>query len=694
MKLGLKINKSLENLNKEILLVNISLFFLYIIVLWQLLSIGFTTCDDMTYYLVSGDLANYGEFAKGIAKHQGRFGFSIVLWINTIPYLIDSSIWHGLCLAIPIGVSFVLFSKLIQKAFKNKVFALLISIILISTMQIMGKTHLTTTHPIFFALGFSLIIYSLILHLDYYEKHKYYILIISSIVSFISFLFYEVFLVYFLFFFLISIWKNNLFYSFTKQNFIKTLKELIPYIITGIIFLVFYILFRYYNNPDYIGSQLSSNLDLIGVFRFSHLLSTYSLPLSTYNLYQDLFIRLSPYSDSLFYLYRSDLLSLIISLIVFGLSYFLLGKYNKTNYKNYIISLLSGVLFFYLPLLFLSFSKRYSLLALDSYIVSLFSFFGVSLIIVSILLLIYNFVSHKKYISIISKIIISFVLFFFVLITQIGNRNVIKDLKASNLRYEITKDVFSNPITKDINPKAIFCFEELFTSTSTLENNALSVNFNWSYFVYRSIQRTLLSYNTYSELYNSIKDKKEFEDRDIYITYFSQTTKTYEGYILLAKLKGSELKEDISQILSSEIILGYYSPFKSFRLSIATDGNEEVWVNNMKMNSEGNCHQINVPSYLFKKGDKISYLKIKGKNLKPNTLIISNILLKQENIDFRVNLQKGKIRRNEIRGNIISSPDWYKAIEEKAKKNNTTTQKQIESDIDYFIQNETVDIHR
>jgi hypothetical protein len=195
-------------------------------------------------------------------------------------------------------------------------------------------------------------------------------------------------------------------------------------------------------------------------------------------------------------------------------------------------------------------------------------------------------------------------------------------------------------------------------------------------------------------LYNSIKDKKEFEDRDIYITYFSQTTKTYEGYILLAKLKGSELKEDISHILSSEIILGYYSPFKSFRLSIATDGNEEVWVNNMKMNSEGNCHQINVPSYLFKKGDKISYLKIKGKNLKPNTLIISNILLKQENIDFRVNLQKGKIRRNEIRGNIISSPDWYKAIEEKAKKNNTTTQKQIESDIDYFIQNETVDIHR
>ena len=74
--------------------------------------------------------------------------------------------------------------------------------------------------------------------------------------------------------------------------------------------------------------------------------------------------------------------------------------------------------------------------------------------------------------------------------------------------------------------------------------------------------------------------------------------------------------------------------------------------------------------------------------------MISNILLKQENINFRVNLQKGKIRRNEIRGNILSSPDWYKAIEEKAKKNNTTTQKQIESDIDYFIQNETVDIHR
>lgn len=694
MKLGLKINKSLENLNKEILLVNISLFFLYIIVLWQLLSIGFTTCDDMTYYLVSGDLANYGEFAKGIAKHQGRFGFSIVLWINTIPYLIDSSIWHGLCLAIPIGVSFVLFSKLIQKAFKNKVFALLISIILISTMQVMGKTHLTTTHPIFFTLGFSLILYSLILHIDYCEKHKYHTLILSSILSFLSLLFYEVFLVYFLFFFLISVWKNNLISSFTKQNVLKTLKEIFPYIIMGVLFFVFYSLFRYYNKSDYIGTQLSSNIDIIGVFHSSHLLSTYSLPLSTYNLYQDLFLRLSPYNDSLFSLYRTDLLSLIIALIVFCLSYFLLGKYKKTKIKNYIISLLSGVLFFYLPLLFLSFSKRYYLLGLDTHIVSFFSFFGVSLVITSLLLLIYNSISHLKFPSIITKIIISLVLFFFVLITQIGNRNVIKDLKSSNLRYELTKDIFSNPITKNIDSKAIFCFEELFTSTSTLENNALSVNFNWSYFVYRSIKRTLLSYNTYSELYNSIKDKKEFEDRDIYVTYFSQTTKTYEGYILLAKLKGSELKEDISQILSSEIILGYYSPFKSFRLSIATDGNEEVWVNNMKMNSEGNCHQINVPSYLFKKGDKISYLKIKGKNLKPNTLIISNILLKQENIDFRVNLQKGKIRRNEIRGNIISSPDWYKAIEEKAKKNNTTTQKQIESDIDYFIQNETVDIHR
>ncbi|MBP1630755.1 MAG: hypothetical protein H6Q15_1648 [Bacteroidetes bacterium] len=669
-------------------LIYLLLLIVYIIALYPLSYVGLTTCDDLSYYLMSGNWNSILDVVNYVGE-QGRFGFFITIWFNFIPYLIDNNLWHSLCLIIPIAISFLLFIKIIKRVFNDNSLTLLVSILLATNMQIMGKTHLTSTHPIYFCFAFCLILIAILLALDSYKVDRKHLRIISSVLIFFASCFYEIFLAYFLIMLLIVLWKNNIFKGVSKIKLNNSLKEFYPYLISFLFFIAIYFTFRYYFPSSYEGSQFNRNFRLIDFINSANLLGTYSIPLQSYFNYSDLLIRYSPYTDSAFYPYRIELTVAIIGIISSLMTYYLLLKHKPKKSIIYIFGLIIGVILFYLPIIISPLSNMHYQSGLDTHIPSFFSHFGATIFIACLILLIYNLFSKNKSIAITLRIIFSLLVLIVTILTQSTNKAIAYDLKASNTRFEIVRDFFSHDLISPYHHMTGFCFEDVHKSISTLENNATRYKFRWTYYVARTTDKNINTFESYDDLCRRFKGT----DSIVYVGYFKQATKSEDAILYFAKLKGKDLPLEQIDVVTNEIIVGYLSPYKSFNVSIAS-GSNEAYANELLMNSQGSYHSINMPSASFPSNQKISYFKIKGDSLIASSLTISNILSRERGEYYKTNLKARQKRIEELRLAIKKSDTWFSSIKQKAKANNRTIEEQVDSEINYIIACEKQDIHK
>lgn len=690
MRLNIKaFNHEKFSFNQEKFGINFLLFLVYIIALFPLTKIGFTVGDDIDLYTETCK-GHWNHVIGNLPYLHGRFYLLFSRYVNTVPYLIDSRVYFDLMYIFPIALSFILFSRLIQRVFNNDSISLFAAIFFASCFQIAGFHSITTAYPFFFTFSFCLILISLHLFISFYEKRKKYLLYFSAIIMLIATLFYETYMLYYFVFLIIAIWKNNNLYLRTKENWIKTFKELTPFIIGGGLYLIAYFGFQIFFPPKYNGAYISKDLTLLGLLQTATLMSKLSFPLQTFSDYNGLLYHRAMSLDGIFKIYRIDLIIAVQGLIVIALAYYSMNKYKAIKYINLLWGFIIGICLVYLPLILVSASSRYYMKNWHSYVPTFFSYFGYTLCFVMLLFAILNLLSFSKITRHVFQVIICFILFWVTAITQTTNKAVSEDLELSSFRLEMADFAVKKDAIPNLTTKTPICFEEAHKTSSTMGQWVTTQYFSWKDYFVKQVGK---KYN-FIDYYDEFVKKYKKEDK-VWVCFFRQTTKTNDAIMYFACLKGNELPKLQDNIVCDTIIALYHSPYKTYNISIASkNSNDSVYINKIPINNIGNFHSANI-SFPPVKGQGCTVFQLTGKSLIASTLSISNTLSSEEIKQTKSSIKlTRKEKIDEIIIEIKNTPSWLNEIKNKAKARNQTLDEAIRKDAQWLYDNKLNEIQK
>ena len=322
------------NLRNYFIIISISLSYIF----YNFLDIAFTGGDDP--FISLSHLDHDGILNSSIKQSQGQGRFYyIITWSLT-----QLSYYFGFEIAsyIKIITSFILL--FIYFIFIKKLFGASFSVLnFFITLLIFdwwgGDFNIMHNSPLWYSLGTIFLILSFIKFLnESYSNSKYFPL--TTIFFSLSILFYEIFI---LFSIIYPIWfylKGE--YSFNLKSFYKILSTFRSIFIICFLYLLIYVLYRYYYPSQYVGNQSLYFGDLTNTL---------------FTIFRMTFIGLGfKYWNSFTYLtiFKSITLSAIISY-----STFLFLKKNNQIHSFEIKKIILFIFCAILPNILIGFSKKY-----------------------------------------------------------------------------------------------------------------------------------------------------------------------------------------------------------------------------------------------------------------------------------------------------------------------------------------------
>ncbi len=593
---------------------------LIFITFYPLLKVGLVTGDDFVNLIWPVD--RLADDSILYAQSTGRFYFLFALWIYKIPYLIDSEIYFHITLILPHLIALLLFVYLMYRIFKNEQIAMLTAVVSCIIFQIYGGHTATAGYPFYFTISFSLILLSLHILISYFSNHKYVYLLLSSLIFFIATLFYETYLVYYIFIFILVIRRYQLKGFFSKNVFFKFLREIVPFVIFGIIYLSIYFLYIKSYASVYEGNQISSNLTIYRFLWTIGNMSLYSLPLSSLFDYRFFLTEYSLSERSVFNLFeiiftQAGLAAYIKGFIAVFAIWMILST-TKINFKNknLIYLIIASALFIILPHLPLSLSTKYTNAIQNTYVSTYFSFFGVAIFCISLFLLLNNFLRNNKILKSFYNIFLYIIVFFVTLSIQFVNERVTDDLNVAEKRIKIMEAMLKKEYIENNAPIYV---GSLHRSTSYFSNPITRQSNSFNGFAKIKNNLDINQYIDYNTFYNQYKSDSGI----VYTLYFSQASKTGDLYLSVLRCRGFELQEDMNQNKGDSLWVGYFSRYKKFGVGISSDSCKNATIEGVETQNLGTFHFNNLN---FLSRPTTCVLKIKGENLYPVTLSIVNQL--------------------------------------------------------------------
>ena len=132
-------------------------------------NIGFTTHDDLEYYITSQKSLSWWLYdAQCYAENQGRFYFLITKYFYYVPYLFDS-FWMAKVIQIgTLLMSYLLFAYLLFRIFKSKEISALAFVFLTVFTAVTENNHIPfMAYPFFFSFSFMILICAVLLFVKY-----------------------------------------------------------------------------------------------------------------------------------------------------------------------------------------------------------------------------------------------------------------------------------------------------------------------------------------------------------------------------------------------------------------------------------------------------------------------------------------------------------------------------------------------
>lgn len=593
---------------------------LVLITFYPLLKVGIVTGDDLGYMLWPIDRIQ--QDSVYYAEGTGRFYFLFALWIYKIPYLIDSKVFFQIMFIGPHLIAFGLFVSLIHRIFKNEYIGMLTAIISCVLFQIYGGHTATAGYPFYFTISFSLILLSFHLLFNYLENNKYKYLLISAFIFGLATLFYESYLIYYLFIFILIIRRYPIKTVFIKKNAQKWTKELVPFVLFGLIYIVVYIYYNITTSSGYQGNSFSSQLTCQTVLKTIGNMGFYSLPLTSLYDYRFFITDYSLAKSQTFDLFKLVLTeagidAYIKGFIVVIIFYWISNKLKDVHMWRFLLGVLVlSILYVFLPHFPLSLSEKYTTSIQNTYVTTYFSFFAVVVLFLSLFLIFTKLTQKWRWVHSFFIGFTSLLLFGITISIQFVNQRVTDDLQVAQNRLQIMESMLKADY---IEPGAPVYVADLHLSTSFFSKPITRQGNPFSSFAKERNGLEIEPYLNYDEFYNQYSDTS----RIVYTLYFAQASKTGDCYMAILRTRGDQLKSDLTQNCGDSLWVGYYSNYKKFGVGLATDVNQPVFINNRPMHQFATYHIQNLN---FLNRPNVSIFKIIGEGVYPNSITISNQL--------------------------------------------------------------------
>lgn len=466
-----------------------------VITLIPFFRVGFTTGDDLEYYLtwLIGDLfTNANIYAHG----AGRFYFLITKPIYSLPYIGDNFFLTKVIQYASLLLSFVLFALLVSKIFKSNKLGLLSFLILIIPLSVTPDYYIPIiSYPLFFTFSFSLALLSLLFLLRYFETEKNKFLISSALLFAVTVLFYETYLLFLLFtgifIFVRSCQQRGTLNTFKSKLFYK---EIMPFVAIGIIYLIVYFSFRAcIRTPDgfYNGSSFANDFNWSNFYKILLKYNNAALPTKVFNLNQDIIsansLLVEGHKNNFWYILTHSSLLWIINAIIQSILFFFILIKNKTAITWKKIGF--GILFSFLFAIFSHFlvaiadkyNSEYSYL--NGYVTTFYSYFGITLSFTLALFGLYKIASKKRWLQYPVLAIMISLVFYISIMTSYSNDHLSRDWQHSQNRFNLINEMSQEKVFDRIPEHSLIYSPDLYETCSFSGRNICYQNLKWEVYI-------------------------------------------------------------------------------------------------------------------------------------------------------------------------------------------------------------------
>ena len=602
------------------------LFLLFIITIYPLFNVGLITSDDHLYFLYSDPLFSNEGF--GWAKYNGRFYYVFMMWIYSLPYVVDSPVYLGFMHLFPIFASVCLFTWLVDRALHDRKLTLLAALFACLFYQVTPWYSMTASLPFYFTFPLSLMFVAFHFIYSYFKTAKYRYLLSASIIFAVATLFYESFLMFYIIIFILFVSRYQIKTLFTPPKLKQLSIELLPFFLFGMFYVIAYFTFTHYYPSHYPGASFSAKLTFHDFFKCIVQLNKHAIPPNTFFNYKNaVFPTQTEFIGNSLNTYVANLieagfLSLLKGLIAVYFYVLLFVKFSaKLSYKQLMFTFLFSLAVMFFPHIPLGLSEQFTRTFYSAWVSTGISFFGVVLMFISVIFALNKLISFNETFRKTVNMILLIPLFFVTVFVQEANTGLTDDFKRSRLRRDAVDGLLES---YEIKTGEIYYLENLRKSTSVFSGGQVTFGF-WDKYFERKKGIKVEAYENYEELYHNYSEK----DTTIHLVFFEQSDQGSDMILSIAKCQGTQLTPKIEDIKVDMIDVGYYSANKKFALSIVSDSDCSVTINDNLIQSQHTFHHTNIQAH---KRKPVSYFSIRGENLLYNTLMIKNIPF--ENVDF------------------------------------------------------------
>ena len=604
-------------------------------------NIGFTTHDDLEYYITSQKSLSWWLYdAQCYAENQGRFYFLITKYFYYVPYLFDS-FWMAKVIQIgTLLMSYLLFAYLLFRIFKSKEISALAFVFLTVFTAVTENNHIPfMAYPFFFSFSFMILICAVLLFVKYTETNKYAYVIFSAALFFVASLFYESYLLFVFFFGIYLIirniqksgwslfWRNKTFY-----------RETVPYLFVGIVYTAIYYGYRYWlqsnniNSEFYVGATASTSLSISNLFTLLSRCTKINIPMQGY-LYRsnDVAINAPFPTDFPRILAYLPAVSYVTAFIATMLVLLLIQRLNaqKFSWKKIAVVFVVSTLCAYFSHLLIGLTDKYNLEWYNwmrGYVTSYFSYFGTTTALVFIFVALLKLCRTKT-----AKIILSSILgvsmFAVTLIVSYSNNMLGKEWHRSQNRFRIVSLIADTDFAQSLPSHSIIDIEEMYSSLNMSDLVAKDEGLE-DYFRLKWGKNNVYCNN--SDAVNEARQKHS--DWPVY--KITKRESLYECEMLLTVSK----YDTASQTAFAHVF--YLSPTRLFNLAYETDTTSSACFN-------GATHIVspqgrnNVIVSNPDKGCAMTYVTIAAQGLKAESISVSNILRPTNDTIISLPIEKG-----------------------------------------------------
>ena len=575
----------------------ILLFLIVGISLIPFFKVGFTTGDELEYYIRMQKGGLWGD-AYIYAQGAGRFYFLITKPLYHLPYLFDNFYFTKIIQYTFLLISFVLFVKVIEKIFRSQNFAILVFLLLIAFLTVTPHYFIPIiSYPFFFTFSFSIFLISILLLLKYNEIKQYRYLLFSAILFFISLLFYETYLIFGFFigcFIIIKNFVEDRTNMFQKPSFYK---EILPFVGAATIYIIVYFGYRYSIQSDdgfYSGSSFAKDFSIANFFKILWNYNKAAFPTFVYHASQDIISQNSllktGHQNDFWYILRNSPAIIIVNAILQCIVFFFLCKEMKPNisWKKIGFGIVIAALISCSAHILLACSEKYNTTGWhthNGYVTTFYSYFCVTLIIALTVYACMKGCYRNKFLKYIVLTLFSVILFYTSVIIGYSNDHLSRDWQKSQNRFVLVDEVLKKNIFDAVDTNAIIYSAELSKTMSGTGHWICDGYFSWKDYVFIKTGR---KFNFCKDV-QMLKEQMQLNpQQDVYYIARYEAIKNKDALLVLSKIEDNstiniENEEDPFSISTSKTAkVYYYSAYKNFMFGFVlpeSDQQAMIYVN-------------------------------------------------------------------------------------------------------------------